>query len=104
MLIQVTLLSKAVLTNFTFEYWLISFMNNCNILIQVTLSRKSVVTNFIAEWLFSFMNRCNMLFQVSVLRTNYCNIRANWGLCIAQTTDYRRPMKPFFIQIPNFWA
>ena len=24
--------------------------------------------------------------------------------CMATTTDYRRTMKPFFIEIPNLWA
>ena len=24
--------------------------------------------------------------------------------CLADSTDYGRPMKPFFIEIPNFWA
>ena len=28
------------------------------------------------------------------------------GACmyIGRFTDFRRPMKPFFIEIPNFWA
>ena len=55
MSIQVPLLKKTVVTNFTFEL-LISSLNRCNMFFQVTLSRRFMFTNFTFEWIISIMN------------------------------------------------
>ena len=79
---QVTLLTRSVVTNFKFRWfiffyepmqhiyfthfrtivvmyltfeWLISFMNQCDMSFQITLLRKTGVTNFIFEWPTNFL-------------------------------------------------
>ena len=74
---QVTLLTRSVVTNFTFQ-WLISF-NEPMQHVYFTLFRTRVVKYLTFEWLIYFMNRWNMLFQITLLRkSGVTNFTFEW--------------------------
>ena len=65
-------------------------------IILVDLFRKMVkVTDGADE--SSLEQVCKTVLVISFLSIFYSD-------CISENTDYRRPMKPFFIEISKFWA
>ena len=76
---------------------------------HIFLEMEKLFLRLIHLYLLVFIDFLNLA-MLSFYWKNYLSILSSsavalfYGNCIYYNPDYGRPMKPFFIEIPNFWA
>ena len=68
--------------------------------VSVRVEEKQPYRQRTYTWCWAFPPRCSK-YKIQIKTIYRTEVSFDWIIAVA---DYGRPMKPFFIEIPNFWA